>query len=271
MASYRGGRGKLDDMYLFDLQKSQGMKSVLSNLFSGARGDNNSRPDTASVSSAADTEEEEDAKGEADDDAKSELSEEKSAKGSEEDDKDNLEEKEETSVHAESKEGEHVSVAGSIADSKSVRSKKKNMYVYDSDSEEEDKNQNDDNNVYMDEDGGMMVQKKTSTVQLEIKEPPKVDLEDSHSIGEDSSQSDWNHLTAAGTKDAQPKDIVPYVSLTCMPRLLTASKVSFFFNRSFAIYCGSLLPICIFCICRSMGYQEGMSSSQTSRAFIPWK
>ncbi|RYH20842.1 hypothetical protein EON65_22330 [archaeon] len=224
MASYRGGRGKLDDMYLFDLQKSQGMKSVLSNLFSGARGDNNSdRPDTASASSVNT---EEDAKNDIDD-AKSELSEEKSAKGN---DDNHMEERDDKSGH-EASQADHMSVVDSIADSKSVHSKKKNMYVYDSDSEEEIEKgeegaqEGEGNMVYMDEDGGMMVQKKTSTVQLEIKEP-QFDLEDSHSIGEDSSQSDWNHLTAAATKGAQPKDIVPYVSLTCMPRLLHASKVS---------------------------------------------
>eukprot|EP01039_Chlorochromonas_danica_P002869 gene2869-3133_t len=199
MASFKGGRGKLDDAYLFDLQKSQGMKNVLSNLF--MEGGPSSRPETASTT---------------DDDERS------AGSHSTAETKDDA--KEAT-----------LNNKGSTRSMMSAGARMRQKYLYDSDdepiAEEELKNADEDPllsdqanvnegnkagkegegteeaNFESEEEGALRAKKKSPHA---LQPPP--------SATEDNKKEGWNHLTAAETTN-----IIPFVVLVCMPSCLRAS------------------------------------------------
>lgn len=194
MASFRGGRGKLDDAYLFDLQKSQGMKNVLSNLF--MEGGPSSRPETASTT---------------DDDERSVSS------HSTAETKDDA--KEAT-----------MNNRGSTRSMMSAGARMRQKYLYDSDDEptaeealkngdmdqakekegniaDKEGEENEEAKFESEEEGALRAKKKSPHSQ----QPPP-------SATEDGKKEGWNHLTAAETTN-----IIPFVVLVCMPSCLRAS------------------------------------------------
>lgn len=216
MAAYKGGRGKADDAFLFDLQKTQGMKSVLSNLF-GSHGDdasNSQRIDTAS------TEDEESVNTRnthsshhtaASHHSLDEKGEEKSAKAPRVrkynyDDTDD-EEEEERSVHSAGSHHSRHSLR-SAASQRSHRSLVSQHSIRFIDAKGEDL-----------EEGSLLAAKRA---------PSYARL--------DNDAKDWNHMTtvAADDADAEAAVVVPFVTLVCMPALLKASKVRLTTHHRFA-------------------------------------